>query len=241
MSPGRVKEYLKLKQEAIQDKKDGYPAWVLDKLNIDIMLANRVAMGKGLNNKRFRWVSYGDPYLLPFETKKVRRANSDLTFFYSQEEKLFKSYLAEAKIARLPATLDQYLRRFVSPTLERQKVAGAVGIKFVAAYYRSLDFDAVSKQEAEKIYRTYINGREPGTQLYKKFQDYVFRYVAAEAGRLGLAVHIHTGGGCGHFFNLRTANPILLESVLNDPALRKTAFRAYPWRLSVYSGNRVSA
>lgn len=224
MSAGRIQEYLRIKQAAIQTKGDNYPAWILDKLNIDVMLANRVAMGKGLNNKRFRWVSYGDPFLLPFETKKVRQANSDQRFFYSQEEKLFRRYLTEAKIARLPSTLDLYFRRFVTPTLERQKDEGAVGIKFVAAYYRSLEFDTVSKQEAEKIYRAYVNGGEPGPLLYKKFQDYVFRYVAAEAGRLGLAVHIHTGGGCGHYFNLRTANPILLESVLNDPALRKTNF-----------------
>jgi uncharacterized protein len=37
-------------------------------------------------------------------------------------------------------------------------------------------------------------------------------------------VHIHTGGGCGSYFMLNGSNPVLLEGVLNDPALRKTKF-----------------
>jgi predicted TIM-barrel fold metal-dependent hydrolase len=39
-----------------------------------------------------------------------------------------------------------------------------------------------------------------------------------------LAVHIHTGAGCGSYFDLPGSNPGLLSSVLNDPTLRKTNF-----------------
>jgi hypothetical protein len=46
----------------------------------------------------------------------------------------------------------------------------------------------------------------------------------AEAGRLQMPVHIHTGAGCGGYFSLRDAEPLLLESVLNDARLRKTNF-----------------
>ena len=59
---------------------------------------------------------------------------------------------------------------------------------------------------------------------YKKLQDYIFRYIASECGRLGMAVHIHTMAGAGSYFEVRGAHPLLLESVLNDPALRKTNF-----------------
>jgi predicted TIM-barrel fold metal-dependent hydrolase len=37
-------------------------------------------------------------------------------------------------------------------------------------------------------------------------------------------VHIHTGAGCGGYFFLQGANPLLLESVLNDSRVRKTTF-----------------
>src|SRR5260370_20360401 len=50
------------------------------------------------------------------------------------------------------------------------------------------------------------------------------RSIAREAGRLGLPVHFHTGGGCGSYFMLNGSNPANLESLLNDASLRKTNF-----------------
>lgn len=212
------REYLLVKNKMKREKGDGYSVWILDKLNIETMLANRVSLGRGLNSPRFQWVAYGDPLLLPFSTEKARQANSDVKFFYAQEEKLFKRFLSELKITKLPATFEQYLKTVVTPTLERHKKGGAVAVKFVAAYYRSLDFAESSKAEANNIYLKYTrNNGEPTAAEYKKFQDYVFRYMATESARLNLVVHIHTGGGCGHFFNLKTANPILLEPFLNSP------------------------
>ena len=225
MSEKTVREYLAIKQKVMREKGDAYPSWVLDNLNIETMLANRISLGRGLAAPRFRWVSYGDPLLLPFSTQNVRKINSDYQFFYAQEEKLFKRFLAELKITKLPSTFDLYLKTVVTPSLENQKNKGSVAVKFVAAYYRSLNFAEVSKTEATAIYTKYAKGgKEPTPAEYKKFQDYVFRYIVSEAGRLGLVIHIHTGGGCGHFFKLHTSNPILLESVINNPAFRKTNF-----------------
>lgn len=222
-SENGLKEYLASKQRIVREKGDAYPEWILDKLNVDTMLANRIAMGPGLRSPRFRWVTYGDPFLLPFATLRAREVNSDVRFFYSQEEKLLTRFLRESKLSALPGSLEAYLNRFVTPTLERQKAQGAVAVKFVAAYYRSLEFENVTRAEAARIYNRYRTS-EPTAVEYRRFQDFIFRYVASEAGRLGLVVHVHTGGGCGHYFNLRTANPLLLESVLNDPKLRTTNF-----------------
>ena len=210
--------YLAVKNKIRRAQGDAYPAWILDRLNIEIMLANRVAMGRGLDPKRFRWVTYGDPFLLPFATDRARKANADVAYFYAQEEKLFRRVLSDLKSVRLPATLDEYLKQIVSRTLEEHKKRGAIAVKFVAAYYRSLDFADASRAQAQSVYVKYARTLgEPSAAEYKQFQDYVFRYVAREAARLELVVHIHTGGGCGHFFNLKTANPILLEPFINDP------------------------
>ncbi len=224
MQEAHVKELLAAKRTIMRQKGDDYPTWILNKLNIDVMLANRVAMGRGLQPPRFRWVSYGDPLLLPFETLSTRKTNSDRRFFFEQEEKLFKRFLTEINVRRMPPTVDLYLKNVVTRTLERQKATGAVAIKFVAAYYRSLEFDDVRKADAAAVFAKYYRGGEPTADEYKRFQDFVFRYIVSEAGRLGLVVHIHTGGGCGHFFNLRTSNPLLLESVINDPAFGATKF-----------------
>ena len=223
MNAADVRELLEAKTRVKREQGVNYPAWVLDRLNIETMFANRVAPGRGLSAPRFRWVAYGDPLMLPLSTASLR-VNSDRRFFYQQEAMLLKRDLAALQLNRLPPTLELYLSRVVTPALERRKREGAIAIKFVAAYMRPLNFAGVPRAEAAAVYARYARSGEPPWGAYKKLQDFLFRYVAHEAGRMGLAVHLHTGGGCGHFFNLSGANPLLLESVINDPSLRKTTF-----------------
>ena len=133
-------------------------------------------------------------------------------------------YLEAVGLKAPPATLADYLARVVTPTLERQKQGGAVAEKFEAAYLRSLEFDRVERAAAERIYAQFAGKSAPAEAEYKPLQDFLFRYIAAECGRLGMAVHLHTMAGAGSYFDVRGANPLLLESVLNDPELRKTKF-----------------
>lgn len=194
-----------------------YPAWVLDRLGINVMLANRVAMGQGIVPPRFRWVSYVDALIFPLDNSGLAAANSDRKSFFGLEDSLLKRYYEQCGVASRPSTLDEYLNKVVTPTLERQHRGGAIAVKFEAAYLRSLNFEKVDKTEAERVY-----AGAGGT--YKELQDFLFRYIASEAGRLGMAVHLHTMAGAGSYFEVAGANPLLLESVLNDPALRKTNF-----------------
>lgn len=223
MSKEHVAELLATKQRIMRELGENYPAWVLDRLSIETMLANRTAPGRGLTAPRFRWVAYGDPLMLPLKTDSLR-VDSDKKFFYTREEALLKRYLDALQVKTLPPTLDGYLANVVKPTLARLRNENAIALKFVAAYLRPIEFDAVSQAQAARVYVRYQRAGEPSGREYKQLQDFLFRYIAGEAGRLGLPVHIHTGSGCGHFFNLRNANPILLESVLNDPSLRGTTF-----------------
>lgn len=70
-----LRELLESKRRVMREQGDNYPAWVLDKLNIETMLTNRIARGRGLAAPRFRWVAYGDPLLLPLSTKTLRGQN----------------------------------------------------------------------------------------------------------------------------------------------------------------------
>ena len=209
------------KQEMKRYQGESYPIWVLDKLGIGVMLANRVAMGGGIRPPRFRWVSYVDALLFPLNNSRLAAENSDRKAFFGYEDKLLSEYLRQSNISRQPPTLDDYLVKVVTPTLERQKRGGAVAVKYEAAYLRSLDFEDTPKDEAARIYAA---GGAPSNADYKKLQDFLFRYIAAECGRLGMAVHLHTMAGAGSYFRVAGANPLLLESVLNDPRLRKTNF-----------------
>ncbi|HXA49534.1 MAG TPA: amidohydrolase family protein, partial [Candidatus Acidoferrum sp.] len=78
--------------------------------------------------------------------------------------------------------------------------------------------------QAERVYRQYSGKSAPPDAEYKLLQDYLFRYIAAECGRLGMAVHIHTMAGAGGYFDVAGANPLHLEPLFDDPALRKTKF-----------------
>jgi uncharacterized protein len=224
MRPEHVRELMETKKRVASQQGDHFLVWVLDQLGIESELANRVAMGRGLEVPRFRWVPFDDPLLLPLNNQNLANESPDKKFFYSREEMLLKKYLRELGLSANPATLEQYTAKVITPALEQQKKNGAVAVKFEAAYLRSLDFENTSLEDARKIYSQYIKGGTPPTPDYLKLQDYMFRYLAREAGRLGLPIHIHTGGGCGTYFRLNGSNPVLLESVLNDPALRKTNF-----------------
>ena len=209
---------------AMREHGDQFPSWALDRSSIDVMLANRIVMGAGLDPPRFRWVPFADALMLPLDTRGEAARTPDTRALYPLETKLLRRYVSDLGLTRLPASLDAYQKQVVTATLERQKAAGAVGIKFEAAYLRSLNFGPPEENEARRIYQHYAKGGTPGKLETLKVQDVLFRVIAHEAGRLKLAVHIHTGTGCGTYFDLAGSNPTQLESVLDDPSLRKTTF-----------------
>ena len=224
MSEAHVRELLQTKQRIATEQGDRFPVWVLDRLGIETMFANRVAMGRGLAAPHFRWVSFVDALLFPLSNEAAKKSNPDYRGFYPGEERLLKRYLASAGLKALPATLDAYLAKVVTATLEAEKRDGAIAVKFEAAYLRKLDFEEADIVSARRIYAHYFRGGEPSAADYKTLQDYIFHHIALEAGRLGLAVHIHAIDGAGAFYKQSGSNPLLLESVFNDQSLRKTNF-----------------
>ena len=224
MSEAHVRELLATKQRVAREQGEKFPAWVLDQLGIETMFANRVAMGRGLVAPRFRWVSFVDALIFPLNNEAAKRSNPEYRGFYPGEERLLKRYLASAGLQVKPLTLDAYAAKVVTATLEAQKRDGVIAVKFEAAYLRKLDFDEADIVSARRVYSRYVRGGEPSAADYKTLQDFLFRYIAHEAGRLGLAVHIHVISGAGAYYKQSGSNPLLLESVFNDESLRKTNF-----------------
>jgi uncharacterized protein len=223
-SEAHIQELLAAKKRIREEQGDNYPAWVLDQLGIETELANRIALGRGLAAPHFRWVPFDDALLFPLSNAQLAQASPDRKFFFSREDGLLARYRKDVGADALPLALDDYLKSVVTPELEKQKQQGAVAIKFEAAYLRSLDFEPATRDEASAIYANYAREGTPPAADYTRLQDFLFRYIAAEAGRLSLPVHIHTGAGCGTYFNLYGSEPVRLESVFNDPSLRKTKF-----------------
>lgn len=208
MADDHAREALKVKLCLMKQKGVNYPSWVLDQAGIEIMLVNMPSLGPGQTGPRFLWVTYADGLLFPFA--------SDQGAIQAMGRKIGPD--------KPPATLDEYLNGVVKAQLQQWKTAGAVAIKFGIAYRRPLDVGNVSPMEAKSIYEQHAQDGKPSAADYKALQDFLFRTVAREAGRLGLAVHIHTGVGADPYFNISGSNPMLLESVFNDETLRQTSF-----------------
>jgi predicted TIM-barrel fold metal-dependent hydrolase len=213
-------QVFKNKTAMMKEKGDSYPAWVLDQVGVETMFANRVAVGSSIEPPRFRWVPYADALIFPLDNSHLAARNSDRKAFFALEDQLRARYWKESDVTALPATLADYVARVVTPTLERHRQAGAVAEKFEAAYLRSLAFDAADPAAATRVWSQH----PPDDAAYKMLQDYLFRYVAAECGRLGMAVHLHTMAGAGGYFDVAGANPLNLEPLFDDPSLRKTKF-----------------
>src|SRR5262245_6596554 len=233
MSEAHVRELLSAKQKLLQERGESFPNWILDQLNIETMFANRVALGRGLSAPRFRWVSFVDALIFPLSNEAAKRVSPEYKGFYPAEEKLLKRYLADLQLKALPASLDAYLETVVTPTLELQKRNGAVALKYEAAYLRKLDFDDPDEARARATYARFVRGGEPPAADYKALQDFLFFFIAREAGRLGLAVHLHCFEGAGGFYTQSGSHPFQLERVFNDESLLKTNFvvihGAYPF------------
>jgi len=222
--PEHFREWAAHKKQIAQQKGDQYPAWVLDRMNVETMLGNRVHMGPSVPAPRFRWVPYADALIFPLDNQHLAEKNFDRKAFFTLEARVLNGYLNDAGLTAAPPTLDEYLSMVVTPALERHKQGGAVAEKFEAAYLRSLEFDQVDRADAVRVYAAAVGKPAPADDDYKRLQDFLFRYIAAECGRLGMAVHIHTMAGAGSYFDVSGANPLLLQSVLNDSNLRKTKF-----------------
>jgi hypothetical protein len=199
---------------------DSYPVWILNHTNTEIMLANRVAMGRGLSGDRFKWVPFVDTFLFPLNNTAIKNKDPEHAAFMKNEEALLLRYLDGALLA---SSLDDYLV-FVTHTLEKFKSDGAVALKFELAYLRDLDIGNPKKEDVERIYAIYQQPSEASPEEYKALQDYIFRYIAHEGGRLALPIHIHTSIGVGSYFRAANANALALEPLFNDPSLRKTKF-----------------
>lgn len=202
-----------------------YSAYVLSKAGIGTMVANRVAMGNGVEPPRFLWVPYEDALLFPLNNAAMAAVTPDRAEFFALEDKLRARYIHAQNITRLPPTLDAYIRNIVLPTLRGQHARGAIAAKFELAYLRSLAIGNPTHDEAAAVYAKYIDtNASPAPTVYKPLQDYLFRTIALECGRLGMAVHFHSMAGAGSYFSIAGGNPMNMEPVFNDPTMRHTNF-----------------
>ncbi len=234
--PEHAKWLIEKKKAAEKSGTTAYWDSILDKLNIETCLANRVALAPYLNPKRFHWVFFVDSFLFPFENRDQTGKNPDMGVYIPLQEKGLHRYMQQENISGLPADLAGY-EGFLRQTLADNQKKGGVAMKFEVAYFRSLYFSDPPRDKAEAIYAKYHVGGVPSNDDYRIFQDYIFRVLIDQAGKLNLPLHFHSAVGIGDYFSLRNGHPLNLENVLRDPRYAKTKFvlihGGYPYTLDM--------
>jgi uncharacterized protein len=225
-------------KEKAAEQAGGTAYWdsILDKLNIETCLANRVALGPYLDPKRFRWVFFVDSFLFPLNNRDQTGKNPDMGVYIPLQEKVLHRWMKQENLTALPADLAGY-EAFVRQTVADNQKNGGVAMKFEAAYFRTLYFADPPRERANAIYAKYHTGGAPSEEEYRTFQDYIFRVLIDQAGKLNLPVHFHSAVGIGDYFSLRNGNPLNLENVLRDPRYAKVKFvlihGGYPYTLEM--------
>jgi hypothetical protein len=236
LQPEHAKWLIDKKKAAEKDGGTAYWDSILDKLNIETCLANRVAFAPYLDPQRFHWVFFVDSFLFPFDNHDQAAKNGDMGVYIPLQEKVLQRYMKQENVTGLPADLAEY-ESLVRQTLTDNQKKGGVAMKFEAAYFRSLYFRDPPREKAEAIYAKYHAGGVPSEEDYRTFQDYIFRVLVDQAGKLNLSVHFHSAVGIGDYFSLRNGNPLNLENVLRDPRYGKTNFvlihGGYPYTLDM--------
>lgn len=222
-SPEHAKWLIDKKKAAEASGTTAYWDSILDKLNIETCLANRVALAPYLDPKRFHWVFFVDSFLFPFDNRDQAGKNGDLSVYVPLQEKVLQRYEKQENISAIPADLAVY-ESFVRQTVTDNQKKGGVAMKFEVSYFRSLYFSDPPREKAETIYTKYRSGGVPSEDEYRTFQDYIFRVLINQAGKLKLPVHFHSAVGIGDYFSLRNGDPLNLENVLRDPRYKSVNF-----------------
>ncbi len=196
---------------------------ILDKLNTESSVANRVAMPEYLDPHRFPWVFFVDSFMWPFNNQREAARNPDEAVYIPLQEKMLHRWMQQENVSKLPADFDSYLK-FISKVLEENKRKNGIAMKFEVAYFRPTTFSDPTRSQAEDIYKHYAAGGVPSEKDYRTFQDYIFRFLVGLSSRLNLPVHIHTAAGIGNYFNFSESNIMNLENVLRDPRYSSTTF-----------------
>jgi uncharacterized protein len=223
LSPEHAKWLVRKKAELKKEKGNAYFSDILDKLNIEQGVANRAMMADYLDPKRFVWVFFADSFMWPFNNQRETARNADEEVYIPLQEKMLHRWMQQEGVSKLPADFDDYLK-FVSRTLEDNQKKGGIAMKFEVAYFRSTKFTDPSREDAQDIYERFVAGGIPSKDEYRTFQDFMFRYLIREGGRLHLPVHVHSAVGPGDYFNLTESNIMNLENILRDPRYSNVTF-----------------
>ena len=185
---------------------------VTERANIELMLNDPY------------WARYAFTTSYPWEVLVFNVTPLTRGFHASEFTQAVDSPYEFAKKHGLPVdTLDDYLKVLDRLFLEA-KDRGAVCLKSTLAYQRTLSFDNVPRERADKAF-----GRRQSalsSQEIKDFEDFIMWRLCELSAKYELPFQIHTGDA-----RIQGSNPMLLVDLIQaNPKTRFILFHGgYPW------------
>jgi len=192
-------------------------------LNVDICLANRAMMPAYLDTKRFHWVFFGDSFFYPFDNHDQAASTPDMGVYVPLQEKMLARWKKQEGVEALPADLAGYVA-FVHKTMEDNQKRGGVASNSKPHIFAVCISPIPLATMPKGFINKYRAGGVPAAEEYRIFQDYVFRRITDEAGKLHLPMHFHSAVGIGDYFSLRNGNVLNLENVVRDARYKNVTF-----------------
>jgi len=170
------------------------------------------------NSERYRQIARIDPYLYPFHSGQAQGRGTEFQRFHGVFSAVLNSELKRYGLGDPPADFDAYLQ-FVDASLHRRMSEGAIGLKIVSAYVRSIDFGPATYADASEVYSALASGR---VMDRAPLENYIVRRLAQYAADSRFPMQIHVGMGHPEP-GMLVANsaPLKLESLLNTPSLNR--------------------
>ena len=192
----------------------GYWMNHLDYTHTEIALVNANSR-QGIDDKRLRWVPHASTLLYPLPADHLMARSPSHKVDIAGLQKNLQGFLMKANLTAAPPDLAAYVR-FIDDTLRRWRKEGAVAVKFFDAYLRTLRIADVPEMQAADLYakgKTTPLARDE----YLALQDFLWRHILLEAGKIALPVHIHSSLGVPPFLRSLESDVRNLEDVLADP------------------------
>jgi predicted TIM-barrel fold metal-dependent hydrolase len=192
----------------------GYWMNHLDYTLTDVAVVNQNSR-LGIDGKRLFWVPQATTLLFPLPAEHLMERSPSHRSDITRAQKDLQGFLKEVNLSKPPSNLPTYIR-FLNDILRLWQRQGAVGIKFWDAYLRTLRIADVPATRAATLYakgRTTALNRDE----YLALQDYLWRHILLEAGKINLPVHIHSSLGVPPFLRSLESDVRNLEDVLADP------------------------
>lgn len=170
------------------------------------------------NGGRFRQVARIDPYLYPFHKGVAPGRGTEFQRFHTGFARILKTELDHYDLAGPPPELDGYLQ-FVDASLQRRVREGAIGLKIVSAYVRSIEFPLSTHAAAAGTYAALSAGRAVDSG---PLENYLVRRLAQYAADHDLPMQIHVGMGHPEpGMRIANSDPLKLESFLDTRSLNR--------------------